>query len=329
VIEVFTDQAYNLILLAEDEARMLGRAVVEPKHVLLALARHGNVESLFARRGVMATDIYCVVSERDGIGSELVSGSLPRSATTEEALRRAVDAAAERGVLGPSSEYLLLGLSSQPEVSAILLQLGIDDVEQMVDAHYPTHRGPLSSEQVYNYALRAASNRTPPRPGPMAPVFERFTHRARAVFLAADRSAEDVYIEPFHLLLGLLEVTDGVAAAALAKLQITQELARSRTGRENPRLSTFRSTPPHSVPPPAKDQIFGFPSKSTRRVFSENALRRAHSYSHQAIGTGHVLLGLIDIGDPNVSDALGGREAAQAIATLAASLLPGDETDSG
>jgi hypothetical protein len=30
----FTDQAYNAILLAQDEARMLGRASVEPEHLL-------------------------------------------------------------------------------------------------------------------------------------------------------------------------------------------------------------------------------------------------------------------------------------------------------
>jgi hypothetical protein len=269
-----------------------------------------------------------VISERDGIGNELVSGSVPRSAMTEDALRRGVDAAADRGVLGPSSEYLLLGLSCDAEVATFLRQLGVDDVEQMVDAHYPTHRGPLSSEQVYSHALRAASNRTPPRPGPMAPVFERFTTQARSAFLAADRSAENVHIEPFHLLLGLLQVTDGVAAGALARHQITQELVRARTGRESPHISTFRSSPPRSVPPPSEDQILGYPSDPTRRVFSEEALRHAHSCNHQVISTGHVLLGLIDIDDPSVSDALGSPEAARAIITTTASLLPGQETDS-
>ena len=179
MIEVFTDQAYHLILLAEDEARMLGRAEVEPKYLLLALARHGNVESLLAERGITATDIYNAISSTDGLGNELVTGSLPRSAAAEEALRRAVDAASERGVLGPSSEYLLLGVSGDPEASMILVQIGIDDVERMVDARYPERRPPLRSEQAYSYALRAAEHRTPPRPGPGAPVFERFTRQAR------------------------------------------------------------------------------------------------------------------------------------------------------
>jgi hypothetical protein len=42
----FTDQAYNAILLADDEARMLSHARVDPEHLLLAAARYGNVESL-------------------------------------------------------------------------------------------------------------------------------------------------------------------------------------------------------------------------------------------------------------------------------------------
>jgi Clp amino terminal domain, pathogenicity island component len=50
MLAAFTDQAYNLILLAEDEARMLGRSEVEPERVLLALTRHGNVRSLFRER---------------------------------------------------------------------------------------------------------------------------------------------------------------------------------------------------------------------------------------------------------------------------------------
>ncbi len=32
---------------------MLGRMVVEPEHLLLALTRHGNVQSLLAERGVL------------------------------------------------------------------------------------------------------------------------------------------------------------------------------------------------------------------------------------------------------------------------------------
>ena len=48
----FTDQAYNAILLAADEARMLSHPRIDPEHLLLAAARYGNVESLLAGEGI-------------------------------------------------------------------------------------------------------------------------------------------------------------------------------------------------------------------------------------------------------------------------------------
>src|SRR5215470_15856265 len=40
----FTDQAYNAILLAADEARMLSHPRIDPEHLLLAASRYGKVE---------------------------------------------------------------------------------------------------------------------------------------------------------------------------------------------------------------------------------------------------------------------------------------------
>jgi ATP-dependent Clp protease ATP-binding subunit ClpA len=328
VIEVFTDQAYNLILLAEDEARMLGRAEVEPTHLLLALARRGNVASLLEERGITATDIYRAIARGDGAGTDLVLGPVPRSRGTDEALERAVGAAAQRGVLGPSSEHVLLGLGGDPQVTAILRDVGIDDVHRFVDARYPANGAPLSAEQVRGYARRVGATRTPPSPGPIAPVFERFTTQAHAAFLAADRSAEDVYIEPFHLLLGLLQVLDGIAAKALATHEVTLVTARSRTGHDRTSPSSFRRFPPRTYPPPREDEIFGIPGAATRQVLSHKSLRRAHQYGHAEIGTGHVLLGLIDIDDAEVIAALGGPEAARDICATVVDLLPGDEVTS-
>ena len=105
MLGAFTDQAHNLILLAEDEARMLGRSVVEPEHLLIALLRHGNVRSLFADRGISGSDVYAAIVGQSGLGDDLVLGAVPRSRATDAVLERAVDVAAERGVLGPSSEH--------------------------------------------------------------------------------------------------------------------------------------------------------------------------------------------------------------------------------
>ena len=76
----FSDQAYNLILLAEDEARMLGQASVQPEHVLLALARVGNVEGLLARRKVTAADIHRALSS--ALPAHSISGVAKRTHAT-------------------------------------------------------------------------------------------------------------------------------------------------------------------------------------------------------------------------------------------------------
>lgn len=67
----FTDQAYNLILLAEDEARMMSHATVEPEHLLLAAARRGNVERLLVGDAFAARAIHDEILRIKGFGEKL------------------------------------------------------------------------------------------------------------------------------------------------------------------------------------------------------------------------------------------------------------------
>jgi Clp amino terminal domain, pathogenicity island component len=108
----FTDQAYNAILLAADEARMLSHSRVGPEHLLLAAARYGNVESLLAGEGIDARAIHDAIGAIKGLGGRLELRPR-RSPASEQVLRRAVTAAAVRGVLGPSTEHLLIALGEQ------------------------------------------------------------------------------------------------------------------------------------------------------------------------------------------------------------------------
>lgn len=95
---------------------MLGRPAVEPEHLLLALLRYGNVRSLFADQGITGSDVYAAIVGASGVGDDLVLGSVPRSPATDAVLERAVDVAAECGLLGPSSEHLLLALAVSENV---------------------------------------------------------------------------------------------------------------------------------------------------------------------------------------------------------------------
>jgi ATP-dependent Clp protease ATP-binding subunit ClpA len=312
VLSVFTDQAYNLILLAEDEARMLGRSEVEPKHVLLALARRGNVESMLTKRNITAGDIHRVLVARDGIGSDLVLGQVPRSKATNQALERAVNSAAERGVLGPSSEYVLLGVSGDDEVTSTLHEVGVEDVVGMVDAHYPSSRPPVSAEQVLSYLMRVGEDKSPPSPGPIPPVFERFTLEAKTAIRAGEKTASELrnaYVEPFHFLLGMLRSGGGLAAAVLRShdIELDRAIDRARV----------------LGPGPSHDAT-GIFTDQARQIVAQDALKHAHRHGHLRIGTGHLLLATLET-DGVVTQLLGPGPVKERIAAEVIRKVPGDE----
>jgi ATP-dependent Clp protease ATP-binding subunit ClpA len=94
----FSGHVADFLRLAEDEARMLGQAQVEPEHVLLALCRHGHGRDLLAQRSLQPRDLHAAVVRIDGAGDDLLLGRLPRSRRTQEVLERVVTVAAQRGV---------------------------------------------------------------------------------------------------------------------------------------------------------------------------------------------------------------------------------------
>jgi ATP-dependent Clp protease ATP-binding subunit ClpA len=117
-------------------------------------------------------------------------------------------------------------------------------------------------------------------------VFERFTDRARRVVVLAQEEARLLnhnYIGTEHLLLGLLSEGEGVAARALAALNVTPEAARAQVksmvsgGTEAPQAGYIPFTPR------AKKAL-------------ELSLRNALGLGHGFIGTEHILLGLVQEG---------------------------------
>jgi hypothetical protein len=327
VLSAFTDQAYNLILLAEDEARMLGQPVVEPEHVLLALTRRGRVQDLCAARGVTGGDVFAAIVRARGIGDELVLGRVPRSPVTDKALARAVEVAAARGVLGPSSEHLLLALAAEDtgRVAGILEAVGIDDVEALVDSIPGGRRAAVSDEQLKRW-LVVLDRGDPPRPGPIPPVFERYTAQARLAVRAAIETAsllENRQVEPVHLMLGCLHVADSVAARALESELMPSELDAVGEAMERTRMYG---------PPPAY-QSTGVFDDASRWVVAERALTYAYRGGHADIGTGHLLLAVLDARDRTIDrliglGTVGGGPVLDRLGRSLARALPGDETPS-
>jgi ATP-dependent Clp protease ATP-binding subunit ClpA len=308
----FTDQGYNAILLAEDEARMLGQPRVEPEHLLLAAARYGNVERLLAAWNNRASAIYAALVQTGGFGTEIVLGRVPRSAAADMVLWRAITAAHERGIRAPSPEHVLLGLQGEDVAIGVLRDLGLGDVTDAVDAKYPVERPPVPREAVARYAEVARSQRAP-RPGPIPPVFERFTreaHRAIEAGVASARALNDEYVTPVHLLQGLLESEVGVVADVLAR----HAPRRHSAGRSTPNAPVDRSS-----------RATGIFTAEARRFVAEQVLTVAGAHGHRSLSTGHLLLAILESPDDETLETLRAVPDADQILIEVRDALPGNE----
>jgi ATP-dependent Clp protease ATP-binding subunit ClpA len=124
-------------------------------------------------------------------------------------------------------------------------------------------------------------------------MFERFTDRARRVVVLAQEEARVLqhdYIGTEHILLGLIHEGDGVAAQALASLEIDPSAVRDAVEGLVPR---GKSSPPGHIP-------FTVRAKKVLELSLREALHLGHNY----IGTEHILLGLIRERDGTAAEAL-------------------------
>jgi Clp amino terminal domain, pathogenicity island component len=117
-------------------------------------------------------------------------------------------------------------------------------------------------------------------------MFERFTDRARRVVVLAQEEARLLnhnYIGTEHILLGLIQEREGVAARALESLGVSLEAARTQVKEI---IGQGEQAPTEQIPftPRAKKVL-------------ELSLREALQLGHNYIGTEHILLGLIREGE--------------------------------
>jgi ATP-dependent Clp protease ATP-binding subunit ClpC len=120
-------------------------------------------------------------------------------------------------------------------------------------------------------------------------MFARFTERARQVVVLTQDEARALrhhHIGTEHLVLGLLREEDGLGARVLESLGVTLEQARERV-----RVVVGEGDPEE----PALTGQIPFTPRAKKAL--ELALREALSMNHRYIGTEHVLLGLVRLGE--------------------------------
>ena len=125
-------------------------------------------------------------------------------------------------------------------------------------------------------------------------MFEKFTDKARKVMGVAQEEARalgQMYVGTEHLLLGLIKEKEGVAAQALAKLDVTYDET----------IATIRGLTAEEAEPVPGGHIPFTPR--AKRVL-ESAYRETMTHGQTFIATEHLLLGIVAEGNGRAMDAL-------------------------
>jgi len=126
-------------------------------------------------------------------------------------------------------------------------------------------------------------------------MFERFTERARKVIVKAQDEArllKQNYIGTEHLLLGLIDEEDGIAARTLVEMGLT--------------LDEIRAAVKSVVTEGSSESYEHIPFTPRARKVLELSLREALQLGHNYIGTEHILLGLLREGEGVAARVLNG-----------------------
>jgi hypothetical protein len=255
-----------------------------------------------------------------------------RSPVSEEVLRRAVTVAAARGVLGPNSEHLLIALGEQELTARILGELGISSAEALVDGRYPVTKQPVAHAIIERRAAQLrASGCAPPSPGPMPPIFERFTAQARDAINAGiqyAREVDDPRVEPAHLLFGVLNAKTGVVATVRARYGWHIPPGQFTPPRYPGAHPMYHQDPEHpnvfTYAQPPYSRATGIFTPEARRIVAEDALIIAERLGDRALTTGHLLIAILERPNEYTSEIISSISGLREI-TAVIDALPGQE----
>jgi len=139
VFERFNDRARRVVVLAQEQARMLNHNYIGTEHFLLGLILEGEGVGALALRnlGINLEDVRQQVEDLLGRGQQGPSGHIPFTPRAKKVLEFALREALQLGHNYIGSEHLLLGLIREGESTAaqILAKLGADlsRVRQLVN----------------------------------------------------------------------------------------------------------------------------------------------------------------------------------------------------
>jgi ATP-dependent Clp protease ATP-binding subunit ClpC len=130
VFERFTDRARRVVVVAQEEARLLGHNYIGTEHILLGIVH--EAEGIGARAltamGVELASVRGLVEEIVGRGGTEPAGHIPFTPRAKKALELSLRESMQLGHNYIGTEHILLGLLREGEgvAAQVLVRLGAD-----------------------------------------------------------------------------------------------------------------------------------------------------------------------------------------------------------
>jgi ATP-dependent Clp protease ATP-binding subunit ClpC len=243
MFERFTGRARHVVVLSQEEARLLNHNYIGTEHILLGLL--GEPESVaglvLARYGFTREGAREETAKRVGKGKKAPSGHIPFTPRAKKTLELSLREALSIGHNYIGTEHILLGLIREGEgVAAQILRDKADLAEiraAVIEAvPKPGAGGAEGTSDETNAVLRWLRNRltrhgasVPFRPDiPGAEPASRGTPALEAALQEAARLAGPLPVGSHHVLLAALEDSNSAAATALASLGVDLDHLRER-----------------------------------------------------------------------------------------------------
>jgi hypothetical protein len=252
MFERFTNRARHVVVLAQEEARLLNHNYIGTEHILLGLL--GEPESIagtvLTSFGITRDIGRMEVEERVGLGKKAPSGHIPFTPRAKKTLELSLREALSLGHNYIGTEHILLGLIREGEGVAVQILRDRTDLAQLraaVIEAVPAYEGARGGSAEWtgeggggseetNAVLRWLRQRltrhaasVPFRPDvPGAEPVTRGTPAVESALQQAARLAGPLPVGSHHLLLAALEDANSAASWALASLGVDLDELREK-----------------------------------------------------------------------------------------------------
>ncbi len=130
MFERFTDTARRVIILAQDEARLMNHAHIGTEHLILGLISEetGVAARALESLGISLESVRSRVEEQIGAGATSPTGYIPFTPRAKKVMELSLREALQLGHNYIGTEHILLGLNREGEgvASQVLQMLGAD-----------------------------------------------------------------------------------------------------------------------------------------------------------------------------------------------------------